>query len=101
MIIHKLGDSFERLLAIDGSQQYLTWDAVCRIKSEMGVSVDSFPCEVVTGAQGKKYLRLFKIDTSLWKEGTYRMDVAFTRTSDGFIQSSTVIDLVVSRTGGK
>lgn len=99
MILHKLGDSFERMVAIQGSLPYLVWASTCRITTQLGVLMDSFPCTVVDGALGKKYLLAKKVDTTPWKEGTYRLDFVFVRPEDGYVLSSNIIDLVVSRTG--
>ena len=100
-IQHKRGDTFDQVLLIpeatfaDGF--FVGWTVASQIRTNRGKPVDTLTTSWADPAAATRFLRLFKQGTSLWPLGTLEVDVQFTRTSDGFVQSTETIFVEVLR----
>jgi hypothetical protein len=97
---HKAGDSYARLLTIptefaDG--YFVGWTPKSQIRTPEGALVAECTCTWLDAAT-TRHLQLVVVNTSAWPVGqTVQTDVQFTRTSDGFVLSTTTATLRVVR----
>lgn len=96
---HKRGDSFDILVTIparfaDGYFVGHTVASQIRQTGAEGAKVADLTCAWVD-ALTTRALRLQCLDTSAWPVGAAQFDVQFTRTSDGFVLSSTTAPIFI------
>jgi hypothetical protein len=100
-IDHKRGDTFDRILLIpeatfvDG--YFLLWTVASQIRTVRGKLVDVLTTSWADPAADTRFLRLLHESTALWPLGTLELDVQFTRTADGFVQSTETLLVNVLR----
>ncbi len=87
---HKRGDSFSRLITIpadlaDG--HFVGWTMAGQVRDEAGNLLATLTCAWVD-PQTTRDLRVTVLSTTAWPVGAAELDVQFTRTSDGWVQST-------------
>lgn len=95
----KQGDSFDRLLTIpvgfeDGF--FVGWGVSSQLIDSDGAVLDRIDTEWADPLTTRT-LRLFKIDTTAWPQGSAIFDVQFTRASDGYVVSTTTAKLKITK----
>lgn len=97
MANHKRGDSFHRLASIPESfadGYFLGWTVSSQIRTKPGKLVAELTCEWVDPATTRT-LSLKALDTKAWAVGAVEMDIQFTRSSDGFVLSTSTISFEI------
>ena len=93
--VHKVGDSFTRLLAIPSAFSdgyFADWTAKSQVRGEQGELVSEVTCEWLDPMTTRN-LKLRVADTTRWAVGRVFIDVQFTRTSDGEVMSTTTAEV--------
>lgn len=96
---HKVGDSFTRSLEIPGEfadGYFADWTVKSQVRTLAGLLVADVVCGWLDPAT-TRHLLLTVANTTAWKPGTVEMDVQFTRTSDGYVMSTTTASLTVTK----
>lgn len=94
---HKRGDSFDLLVTIPAqfADGYFVGHTVAsQIRQSDGTKVADLDC-AWGDALTTRALRLTCLVTTAWPTGPALFDVQFTRTSDGFVFSSTTAQIII------
>lgn len=88
---HKRGDTFDFTTAIpdtfpDG--YFVGWTVAAQVRNAASGALISTLDTSWLNAATTRNLRLLKIDTKAWPVGKVEFDVQFTRTSDGYVIST-------------
>lgn len=96
----KQGDSFDRLLTIPASFEdgfFVGWGVSSQlVDPATGAVIDSLDTEWADPVTTRT-LRIFKIDTTAWPQGSAEFDVQFTRDSDNYVVSTTTAKLKITK----
>ena len=96
---HKRGDSFERTVTIpvDFADGYFVgWTATSQIRTNGDALVAGLVCTWADPVTTRS-LEISATDTSAWPIAPLNYDVQFTRTADGYVVSTTSMQLDVIR----
>jgi hypothetical protein len=98
-IIHKRGDTFDRLLAFPEADYpngfFLLWDAASQLRTTSGRLIAELTVEWADPAATTRILRLFNNETDGWPLGLHELDVEFVRQADGVVRSTETIEVEV------
>lgn len=93
LITHKRGDTFEQVATLPASTfadgYFVGWSMACQVRDPFGVKYGDAALSWLDPATTRDLLIEFE-DTSAWPVSGWplQLDVQFTRTSDGFVESS-------------
>lgn len=96
---HKRGDSFSRLITIppdlaDG--HFAGWTLAAQVRDANGNLLGDLACEWLDPLTTRE-LRVTAVNTTGWRVGRAELDVQFTRTADGWVQSTETHSFTVAR----
>lgn len=94
---HKRGDTFHYVAYLkspvaDGD--FAGWVPTCQIRDTTGALIANVEAEWVDPVTARA-ISLTVLSTQDWKRGSVLFDVQFTRTSDGFVRSTSTVQFDV------
>lgn len=97
---HKRGDSFVRTVNVpsqfaDG--YFVGWTMACQLRTQSGSGlVATLDCAWIDPVTTRA-ITISKIDTTGWPVGPLLYDIQFTRTSDGFVVSTSTLAVTIQK----
>ncbi len=100
MATHIRGDSFDKVMVLPSDFEdghFIGWTVSSQVRVKgTGILIADLVCAWIGVQANTRSMSLSAIDTSSWPVGQAEFSVSFTRTADGFTQSTSAFPLTIA-----